>query len=169
MRKTQDARRPNPIAVADRIGEHPPHQRDTAISYLRDKLAAREAGLDPFDAALFIVQAGAHEIVWAYRMLEQVGAVISIREDGDGRRYKAVLQTAARTELRLDDGDCTDESFMTDEPLASRGVDSTIEALFDAAPDAPDLRLVEEPLSTAAIRRAKQAYDERVEREGQVH
>ena len=114
-----------PIPIAARINEDPPLVRDTALEYLRDKIDHGQAGLDPYDPSIFILDAGANEIVWAYRMLHQLGLVLVNSVRGGGRRYTTVLEADVRMTLGLDEPDAP---TMADVALASRGVDAAINA-----------------------------------------
>lgn len=119
-----------PFPVSDRIGEHPPKVRDTAIGWLRGKIAAGEAGLDPFDAGIFILVAHRDEIVWAYRMLEQAGQVLTITDLSDlGRRYAAVIDDRAELGLHTADAPVMDTGGCSFEDAANVAVDHVLEVL----------------------------------------
>lgn len=112
-----------PFPVADRMRDGTPvesmHPRLAAIRLLREHIADRRAGLDPYDPSIFILDAHEHERTWAYRCLELTGRVLDFRRFGDGTRLRATLEADVRHELGLD---TLDPPTMADEPLASRGV-----------------------------------------------
>lgn len=128
----------------------PMHPRVAAVELLRDKIAADQAGLDPYDETIFVLQARDTERVWARRALELCGLVVDQTMDG---RFRAVLEADVRAELGLD---TTGRSLMLDEPLASRGA---AYAVMDAT-----IAALEQPTSLTALRDAKAAYDRRAER-----
>jgi hypothetical protein len=173
MHRPTRSKRPFPVADRFRDGtlvesEHP---RAAAIRHLRETIADGRAGLDPFDRSLFILKALPHERTWAYRCLELCGTVIVRGETGGGgERLKAILEADVRMGLGLDG---PDPATMRDEPLASRAVSAPtalMDAIFGVPPEQiPALHVLAEtlePISKAAIDRAKEAYDAR---EGQVH
>jgi hypothetical protein len=168
-------RHPRPFPVADRFRDgalvESEHPREAAIRHLRETIAAKRAGVDPFDRSLFILVALPHELTWAYRALELCGSVLVAGEmDGGGRRLKAILEADVRLALGLD----LEGAPEMEEPLASRAVDASataiMDSIFSVLPEAPPILSVlaetQEPVSRAAIERAKEAYDAR---EGQVH
>jgi hypothetical protein len=167
------SKRPFPVADRFRDGtlvesEHP---RAAAIRHLRETIADKRAGVDPFDRSLFVLVALPHELTWAYRALELCGTVLVAGDmDGGRRRLKAILEADVRLALGLD----LEGAPEMEEPLASRAVDASatkiMDAIFGTLPEAPPILSVlaetQEPVSAAAIERAKAAYDAR---EGQVH
>jgi hypothetical protein len=124
-------RRPFPVADRTRNGE--PYRimnpRLAAIDLLREKIADRKAGLDPYDTSIFILVARPDEKVWANRALELCGIVLSTSVDTaeGGRRFRTHLADDVRVELGLDSAN---PPLMDDEPLASRSVDSPPEAIL---------------------------------------
>jgi hypothetical protein len=122
------------------------HPRKAAVRLLREKLADRHAGLDPYDPSILVVKVGAHERVWAHRALELVGCFMS---ESNGR-MRAVVEADVRTELGLDQPDAP---LIDDEPLASRSVTAPhAELLMDATLRSlnanPRLRIVGDPDQT---------------------
>ena len=156
-------RRPRPFPVADRDRDGQPyehaHPRLAAIRWLREKIADQQAGLDPFDPTIFVLLARPHEPVWAYRALELTGTVISRQHDGvGGQRLRAILEADVRAELGLDG---PEPPKMADEPLASRRADPAVVARDIVAPSTVLHAASEESEGMLALRRARQAYDER--------
>lgn len=129
----------------------PETPREIAVEWIREKVKAGKAGLDPYDPSVFVLAAGANERTWAYRSLELTGIVVSRTVQDGGERFRAHLEADVRMELRLDLDGC----WMTDEPLASRSVESTLTHLTLA-------QLDPERESTAAIRRAFDAFERTV-------
>jgi len=155
-RKRPRAVRPAPAPITP---------RDAAVQLLGEHLDDGRAGLDPYDATIFILDAHADEKVWAHRCLELTGLVVGISLNCDGRqttRYRAILEADVRYKLALDCGAPT----MDDEPLASRAAGAAMDATFAALPAAPRvLTLVGgrlEPEAMVALRRAKDAYERQV-------
>lgn len=126
----------------------PMHPRVAAVELLRDKLAADQAGLDPYDETIFVLQARDTEIVWARRALELCGVVLDQTIEG---RFRAILKPDVRAELGLD---TVDRALMLDEPLASRAVDHVMDATL-AALEPP------RPTSITALIEARAAYQRR--------
>src|SRR5437868_5869834 len=116
-----------PFPVADRFRDgaivEAMHPRIAAIRLLREHIADRRAGLDPYDDTIFVLVAHEHERVWCNRALELTGLVLTYLPDGDGIRFRAILEADVRQELGLDGPDAP---TMGDEPLASRGVDAAL-------------------------------------------
>jgi hypothetical protein len=141
--------------------------RKAAVALLHDKIRAGEAGLDPYDASVFIVELGRNETRWGTIVVSLTGKPTQRVERPDGSvRLYALLDQDVRGLLGLNE---EDPPLMCDEPLASRGIRS-VPDLAEAARDlvAPSTRQISvgEPVSMAALRAAKDAYDRR---EGQVH
>lgn len=114
-------RTPRPMAVAQKWADGTPitdyHPRLRAIQWLREKVAAGEAGLDVYDLSIFILDAHKYETVWAHRAVDLTGAVLVVTPTADGgRRFRTILEADVRTELGLD----LATALMSDEPLASR-------------------------------------------------
>lgn len=128
----------------------PDSPRAIAVEWLRSRLESGTAGLDPYDRILFLLDATPTTISWAYRCLELCGVVLYRAPHGDGQRMKALLFPDVRDELGLRSPDAP---TLPDEPLASRRVDSPLEAILDS--------LFPEPEAPAALARAKAAYDAR--------
>lgn len=139
--------RPFPVADRTRDGElyRTMHPRLAAIDLLREKAVDGRAGVDTYDASVFILDALPHEIVWARRCLLLCGELIGERELGRGRvRYRAILEADVRATLDLDEE--PRRYVITDEPLASRGVEAPPEAILHVLhPPKPQLRLIDEP------------------------
>jgi hypothetical protein len=140
--------RPFPVAARSRAGdlyEHE-HPRLAAIRHLREAIADRRGGLDPYDDTVFLLDAREHERVWARAAVEQTGLYLgeTINDHG-GIRYRMILEADVRAELGLDV--CCPPS-LDDEPLASRRLTIDDEAALLAGeqklanPDTPVLRAV---------------------------
>lgn len=134
--------------------------RLAAIAMLREKIAEKRAGLDPYDARLFIVELGPNEVKWGTIAVCLAGWPVNRTERPDGSvRLYAVIEADVRAEFGLDGAD---PPLMPDEPLASRGVDAApgiaLDRMLQALPSAPSQA---EPVSLAALREAKAAYDKR--------
>jgi hypothetical protein len=135
------------------------HPRVAAIEFLKEKIAAGEAGADPYCAPDFIVDAGANETVWVNRCASLCGVILlRLPVVGGGERFRVVLEADVRHELGLD----WHPALMLDEPLASRRadaptvlMDATLAALGEVRVDEPQPA----PVYLPAMRAAKQAYD----------
>lgn len=134
--------------LRDRIGDYtkptePITPRKAAILLLLEKIADGDAGLDPYDPTIVILNAGRNERTWAYRALELTGTVLR-RADilGGGQRLRALLSPDIRLELGLDR---SSPPIMADEPLASRGVTQITDGIT----------------AMAAVERAHATYDAR--------
>lgn len=103
-------------------------ERDASISWLRVKMFEGTAGLDPWDAAVMIVEVASPDRAWR---LDLIGTVIGehphVRPDRSTcTRVRAILEADVRQELGLDEpGAPTLET-----PLASR---RTVPAFHDAS------------------------------------
>lgn len=140
------------VRVDERLRER--HPRDVATDWIRTKIQAGDAGLDPYDPSIFILVAGRNEKLWAYCTLELVGEVVTrVDQIGGRQRLRAVLEADARLALGLDE---TPAPLMLDEPLSSRSVESTSGRM-----DMLLASLDPERESSSAIRRAYGAYEER--------
>lgn len=157
-------RAPFPVADRARDGDlyESMHPRLAAIRLLREKIAAGQAGLDPYQPSDFIVVAAANELRWARISVNYCGLVLTeFEQPGGGARFRVVLESDVRADLGLDSAD---PPYMADEPLASRRVDGAdcADALATAAvyalnaPQHTQL-ITGEPLSLAALRAAKHA------------
>lgn len=94
----------------------PEAPRQAAIRFLAVKLAAGQAGLDPYDASVVLVDVAENEQVWARAAVECVGLFL---HQGGSQRIRMLLEADVRQELGLD---APDAPVMADEPLASRGL-----------------------------------------------
>lgn len=165
-------RAPRAMAVATRwndgseIAHYNP--RTEATRLLREKIAEKRAGLDPFDPHTFVLLASEHEQVWAYLALELCGVVLSRAETADGgQRIRAVLESDVRSELGLDGetpaviGDLVTVIRHMDAPTA------LMDAVFGVLPEARPvlfsvpLEAGDEPAYLPALREARAAYDRR--------
>lgn len=128
--------------------------REVAIDWIRSKIRDQKAGLDVFDPSIFVLVCGRFEKLWAFTTLELVGTVLARTDQpGGGQRIRAILEADARIALDLDGAS---PSWMLDEPLASRSVESThgrMELLLGG--------LDPERESSAAIKAAHRAYEGR--------
>lgn len=150
----------------------PAHPREAAVAFIRGQIDDHLAGLDSYDSTILVLDAHPFEAVWANRALEIVGIVLDKRMWAGAIRYRAIVEADVRAELGLDGPDAP----TLVEPLASRAASSAqgsvMDAIVDVLPDRPPvLHAVErEPLSSAAIRAAKDAYDRhRIAEKGRVH
>lgn len=155
--------RTRPIVVAQFADGTPAtdfHPRLKAVEFLRETIADRRAGGDPYDPAIFILHAGEHEKVWAARALELCGEVICAFDLPDGtKRFRVIVEADVRMELHLDGEGAP---LMDDEPLASRRVDDSVVSLISEAREQREAERVRNSDSVmAAIGRAKDAYDRR--------
>jgi hypothetical protein len=159
--------RPFPVADRTRDGElyRTMHPRLAAIDLLRDKCVDGKAGVDVYDPSVFIVDALPHEIVWVRRCLLLCGSVLGERDLGRGRiRYRGILADDVKADLDL--AMTPPRYVIRDEPLASRGVDSPLEAILDVMhPDR--LRVADDDVAPSqfrpALERARQAAALRVD------
>lgn len=129
-------RKAMPVADRTRDGElyEHEHPRIHATRFLRERIADGRGGLDPYDPTVFVLDAFQHERVWANRALELTGLVLRSRQlPYGGTRFRAVLEASVRAELGLD----ADGAPTMDEPLASRGADTSAAAM-QALEDARD-------------------------------
>lgn len=166
--KTIRAKRQLALTQDQRVQEaHLPTPREHAVEWLAAKIIDGKAGLDGFDRRILIVQAEDFERTWAFRALELVGKIDGVCEQADGgRRICAIVDGFARAALGLDaDGAPVfpDRRASEWEPVA---IAPRLEAVPDLAVTARDLvapsihALADpEPISVAAIRRAREAYD----------
>lgn len=149
--KLRKPTRPFPVADRSRDGElyEHMHPRLAAIRLLREKLADRHAGLDPYDGTIFLLQVHPDERVWANRAVELTGLVLDVRRHGDGVRFRAVLEADVRHELGLDRPDAP---ILDEGPVASRGL--RVLTLQEG-------RLADEGPAMRALHDAHAAYDRR--------
>lgn len=143
--------------------DHGQTPREHAVEWLAAKIIDGKAGIDPYEPAIFIVDAEPFERTWAYRALELTGIVLNRIPLLDGERFHSTLEADVHPALGLDKPDA---AVMKNVALASRAVAAealpapvTIASLDRPA---PQLALVEEPRMAPALREAHAAYERNV-------
>lgn len=127
--------------------------RDSALEWATAKIERREAGLDPYDLTLLIVDAAVNETKWAECACSLVGLILDRRDRSDGTvRFKVLLEAGLDRRLGLSPAE---GPFAVDEPLASRSLASTHGETDPPLIPFAGLRLLEapdEPMPVPAMR-----------------
>ena len=132
-----------------------------ALELLREKIAMRQAGLDPYRPSDLIVKAGPNEVKCFEGCCKQVAVdrekVGKQSLFNGGMKFRVTPTVDALRELGLDG---LDAPLMLDEPLASRAVTPDEFSSFVMAAIAA-IERQQAPVSLDAMRTARAAYDER--------
>lgn len=122
--------------IQARLDRPLPPARELAIGWLRDKLTEGEAGLDPYDRTVLIVEADANERVWARTVIEVTGLFLT--------EYKGEFRCIVETDVYDRLGLSADGAPLMDSPISPTYAPTALmDAVFGSLEPRPALTLLE--------------------------